>query len=579
MLSASAQAPLTPLPKLQLTTEQRAELMKSLEGQHRQYDEAEKMLKKKFSSPGYHTTLKGGDVHPTRDALSYAAALLDTGDKVLQSRAEEILHRVIALQDQNPESKTYGIWSWFMEEPLDKMAPPDWNWADFNGVQLLHVAINHRERLPADLQKMVDDAIVHASRSIQRRDVKPGYTNIAIMGTYVTLVASDLYNLPDLREYAMMRLKRFADYTRHHGGFTEYNSPTYTTVALDELARLKMHARGEDEQRIAGELYDIAWQEIAQHYHVPTGQWAGPHSRAYGTLLGGAHKTLIQRALEGRDEPRLPKPLPVALRPFFTGLDAPRLLVKTFTKGDKAREERDLVGTTYLHPSFALGSINTGEMWNQRRPLLAYWGSKEKPSFMRVRVLHDGYDFSAAQFAGVQQDNRVLAGLGFATDGGDTHISLDRIKDATVRAKDLRLRFEFGGDAAQSTLVAPDSLTLPAALKFGEVRVHLAVPFAQFGETIGRWQTGRDKDTSFLDVVLYEGDEKTIRLDALEAAALGIGVQISTSDEVPAMPVPTTQAGRLELNWPPLRLALPLRPAKAADLKKSLVIEGAPLTQ
>ena len=579
MISASAQAPLTPLPKLQLTIEQRAELMKSLEGQHKQYDEAEKMLKKPFSSPGYHTTLKGGDVHPTRDAIAYAATLLDTGDKVLQSRAEEILRRVIALQDQKPDSKTYGIWSWFMEEPLDKMAPPDWNWADFNGVQLLHVAINHRERLPAELQKMIDESIVHAARSIQRRDVKPGYTNIAIMGTYVTLIAADLYNLPDLREYAMMRLKRFADYTGHHGGFTEYNSPTYTTVALDELARLKMHARGEEAQRMAGELYDIAWQEIAQHYHVPSGQWAGPHSRAYSTLLSGAHKTLIQRALEGRHEPRLPKPLPTALRPFFTQLDAPRLLVKTFTRGDKAKNERDLVGTTYLHPSFALGSINSGEMWNQRRPLLAYWGSKEKPSFLRLRFLHDGYDFSAVQFAGVQRDGRVLAGLGFATDGGDTHISLDRIKEATIRAKDLRLRFEFGGEAARSTLVAPDRLEAPANLKFGDVHVHLAVPFAKFGDTIGRWQAGRDKDTAFLDVVLYEGDEKTIRLDHLQAAALGIAVQFSTQDETPPTPLATVEAGRLELSLPPMRLVLPLRAGKAAEWKKSVTIEGAPATQ
>ena len=35
------------------------------------------------------------------------------------------------------------------------------------------------------------------------------------------------------------------------------------------------------------------------------------------------------------------------------------------------------------------------------------------------------------------------------TDGGDTHVSLNKVKDAKVVARDLRLRFELGGPAAQ----------------------------------------------------------------------------------------------------------------------------------
>ena len=35
-------------------------------------------------------------------------------------------------------------------------------------------------------------------------------------------------------------------------------------------------------------LYYIGWEMIARHYHKPTGQWAGPHSRTYGTLTGSS---------------------------------------------------------------------------------------------------------------------------------------------------------------------------------------------------------------------------------------------------------------------------------------------------
>ena len=47
-------------------------------------------------------------------------------------------------------------------------------------------------------------------------------------------------------------------------------------------------------------LYRTAWDEIASHFHPPTRQWAGPHSRCYSTLLGRGTLALIQRATDGR---------------------------------------------------------------------------------------------------------------------------------------------------------------------------------------------------------------------------------------------------------------------------------------
>jgi hypothetical protein len=108
--------------RVELTENQRERLRQVLAPLHAQYDPLERMLRQPLRSPGYHTTLKGGFVHPTRSALHYAVALLDTGDSELQKRAQDVLRPVIALQDQNPQSKTYGIWSWFLEEPLDRCA-------------------------------------------------------------------------------------------------------------------------------------------------------------------------------------------------------------------------------------------------------------------------------------------------------------------------------------------------------------------------------------------------------------------------------------------------------------------------
>ena len=252
-----------------LTPEQCLRLHRALEREGRSYDPAERMLRLPFSSPGYHTTLKGGWVHPIRESFMYAVALLDAGGEPERTRALHILDRLLPLQDIDPASRTYGIWSWFMEEPLEKMAPPDWNWADFCGAQLLEIALTHGPLLPPPFPERIRTAIRHAARSVERRDVTLSYTNIAIMGSFVTLAAAETYEVPDLHAYAMDRLRRFHTYSRNHG-FSEYNSSTYTVIALDELGRLLRYARTPEARALAGDLYRIAWEEIANHFHAPT---------------------------------------------------------------------------------------------------------------------------------------------------------------------------------------------------------------------------------------------------------------------------------------------------------------------
>ena len=105
--------------------------------------------------------LCGDTAHPTHDAVVYAVALLDNDNIGMEKRVFDVLHEVLSLQDIKNESKTYGIWPYFSEEPLEKMAPPDWNWADCIDTQLLQIAINHRERLPADLATRLDTALIH----------------------------------------------------------------------------------------------------------------------------------------------------------------------------------------------------------------------------------------------------------------------------------------------------------------------------------------------------------------------------------------------------------------------------------
>lgn len=272
----------------------------------------------------------------------------------------------------------------------------------------------------------------------------------------------------------------------------------------------------------------------------------------------------------GADEPtfteqRLPLPCPRDLEAFFTTLTTPRDVVKTYLKATPP-----VIGTTHLEPAFALGTVNRGEFWNQRRGLVAYWGKANHPSYLHLRFLRDDYDFSAAQFFSAQRGGEVLAAVNFGTDGGNTHIGLDRLKNGVFRAKDLRLRFEFGGAAGQATLTAPAKLTESARIAFNDLHLALLVPQAVFGEEQPRWEAGQSDGRAWLDVVVYHGADREFRLGEIRQAALGLALRLSAEQASPPAINSSLRDGRLSLEWDKLRVSVPVQPDKVGVLQQAV---------
>jgi len=515
--------------------------MIQLEKWNELYDPEVKMIRKPFHSPGYHTTLKGGFVHPTRDTFTYAVALLDSGIEEYRRRAEEVLEKGLSLQDTDPSSRTYGIWSWFYEEPLEQMSPPDWNWADFCGKELLQVALDHSDRISPELLKKVKEGIYHAAQSIIRRNMGPHYTNIAIMGTYVTIVAGQVLEDEEIWTYGKNRLKRVHEYNLYHGAFTEYNSPTYTVVALEDLSRMLLHIKDEECLKMIEDLYQIGWKCLAEHFHPQTWQWAGPHSRCYNSIQDKMLWSRIQIATGGKvrfmpdDElesginwHRIKLKCPEKFLPYFTDLNCERYIRETFYKGSEG--ERSQTAVTYMTPQYAIGSFHQSEMWNQRRAIIGYFGNHKQPLCMHLRFLHDGYDYSSATLHCVQSKNKLLAILNFATDGGDTHISLDRIKDATIQASDLRLRLEFTG--AIDLLECPDEWDLNNSVtcKVNDTFIHFMIPKCTFGEYPISYEINREDGKIGIDVICYQGEKRFICFNELSEAICVMAMQIYSGD-------------------------------------------------
>lgn len=549
---------------VRLSEAERKILRESLDKQHEKYDPKEQMITKTLNAWNYHTDAETGIFHEVRASFSYAVGLLDLGDPQYEQRAFDIIRKTITLQDTISANKTCGIWPYYLEEPLaTKKSPADWNWADFNGVSLLDVYMGHQDKLPADLKATIRTSLIYAARSIQKRDVQPGYTNIAIMGTYVTYLVSHLFDLPDMQTYATNRLQKFYDYTLQRG-FTEYNSPTYTIVALDELDRMKRHIIDKDAKPKIDRLYRTGWEIIAKHYHKPSGQWAGPHSRSYSTLLTPSVTGVFKQASGGKiDLPgAMPRPdvkikhrIPADLLPYFLAPKYPRTQTDNLTT-----DEPKIIGTTYLTDQYALSSANRSNLWNQRRPFLVYWGTPASPHYLQVRVLHDLYDFSAAAFYSEQKENSILAGINFMTNGGDKHINIDKLKDGKFTAKDLRLRFEFG-HVPPGQLAVPGKVNEPFSVHADGLDLSFQLFHAAFGDYKGHWEKGGDGNVSWIDYVIYSGENKELNLSSMEDATLGFTFGVNESKAGYINPVVSNTDNTLQARWKGMRIEIPGKPA------------------
>ncbi|CQR51624.1 hypothetical protein [Paenibacillus riograndensis] len=507
-------------------------LIRKMQSLGSRYNPELRMLQSPFSSPGYHTTLRGVEfIHSTRDSLSYALGLLDTELAEHEPRAFGIIAQVVSLQDTDRSRDTFGIWPWFYEEPLAQMAPPDWNWADFCGSRLIQALKRHGNRFPEALRKAVADSVSYACEAIIKRNVGPDYTNIAILGAFVTRIAGEQLERGDFADYGLKRLQKLYDYTMKRGAFQEYNSPVYTYIAILELSKLHSETMDDQVRGLTRELIDLTWRSVAGYYHPATGQWSGPHSRSYETLLNNQSKAFLQVATRGTVMFFGWEELPYEEEWYKSGFECPAACLEAFSV-PRTQEIRQLYegdetdGTgkwavTYMTPRVSIGSFTNSDLWNQRRPLLVYADNNGLPVYMQLRCLHDGYDFCSARFKSKQEQGQVLFGIDFITDGGDTHPNLD-LTGGAIEAGDLRLRLEIGG---QLKGVAAKSTAEGASIRVGEAHCVLTTWFAAFTGHSGAgrdwtWEVHETGDRILVELILYSGPRKRIDLHALQQAAM-----------------------------------------------------------
>lgn len=509
-------------------------LMQKLEELHSFYDENEGLIGEIHSKSlvGYHSR-RTGLVHGTNKSAEYAAAIFHTGQKEYYNRAERVFIRLAELQDTDPESDTFGLWSYYAEEDLRNMEAPDYNFSDFIGKHFIEALEERGDEISPETADIMRTALRNAMACSIKRNVSPDYSNISMMSSMTIISAGELLNDESLKAAGKARLKKAYEYNKYSGAFSEYNSSTYTPLAIAELTRMIMFFKDAECRRMAEELHDLAWENISNYYSVKIGELAPPQKRCYHDLDDGQLCAFIYLATDGRyGELRTTDALilsylmlPVKCpEKFFCNFEktGARFIKKRYYKRNNMRtpdedtviirslDSPDLYASTYITDTFAIGAFNKSDLWNQRRTCSAVWNCGGIHRGFRLRCIKGDYDFCSGVVSADMSGGVVLACVGFVNDHGDYHYILDKTKDAVITTNYLGFVFELCGDTDGVEISEKDGIYV-----ISDDTVEISVSIKEWVFDGEKANIRFNKERKVIELIAYEGEEKTIDLNTV----------------------------------------------------------------
>lgn len=222
-----------------------------------------------------------------------------------------------------------------------------------------------------------------------------GYNdNMPAKATLGLVLGGELLNEPEAVDYGLWQLRQMRAQLTRRGINSEFNSPTYTPLALHAMAAIREFAKNPEAREVAGSIEARLWLDIAARFHPEMGMPSGPHSRYY-TVDALGHASIMASLLwfvlgdKARPSPQLlfdpasglvlhhmgDAPFniaqmcwiaaghyhlpPIALE-LFSGKTYPFHAVATFEGGDFGPDvpARDGRIETVLYPDFTLASSN-----------------------------------------------------------------------------------------------------------------------------------------------------------------------------------------------------------------------------
>ncbi|MHC4505576.1 MAG: hypothetical protein ACYTFI_19900 [Planctomycetota bacterium] len=285
--------------------------------------------------------------------------------------------------DDRPGERKHGVWRTRLTE-----TKVDYNWREFVGTALILILEEFGDRLPADLVKDVRAALLRAAQGAKQRDVGAGYTNIAIMSSFLMDYVGTHEERQDLQDLGRRKAGQIYKGYYRHKTFDEYNSPTYYGVNLMALAMWRKHACWDQMRAMGADMEADLWRDIGDFYHPGMKNMCGPFVRAYGMdmteyvaivglwigmALGDGKLAPLPQQRGRKGGERSYSPVIAILERIVPDEVIPRLA--RFSGGPRVLERVCSRGkvTARIDETLMIGAMQLKRRWEQHFPATIYW--------------------------------------------------------------------------------------------------------------------------------------------------------------------------------------------------------------
>ena len=211
----------------------------------------------------------------------------DADARILKGRPDapcqtQLLHLAEKMQDQNPDSRTFGNFRWYWNSP----GVTDHNAVEFALARMFNIYLDTPQPLSQEDKDILYRMFERSVNVCMSRRIRPDYTNIAFYNAVHLILLGQILEREDVLQRGKDRLANIAAHIWNHGVF-EYNSPAYYPINIDTLQLGLRHIEDVETQRLILGLLELFWTDMSLHWFKSGLRLAGAQSRTYSYLHGG----------------------------------------------------------------------------------------------------------------------------------------------------------------------------------------------------------------------------------------------------------------------------------------------------
>jgi hypothetical protein len=327
-------------------------------------------------------------------AASVDEAIAFEGDRdAAKDKAEHVFLHLLDLQDQNPQSETYGHWPLNLR-PTPQEASKNTLPVELMGSLMVYFAERYQSQMSDTLRRTFDTTLRHIYDSNFYRKPVTHYGHHEAKYTTAKLIFGQRYEDAELVEDGFASLKQTLERVTTKG-MTEYGGLPWFWHWVQAFTCAWQLIKDPEIRSELSRMLDYLWKERATFYLG--GAWIGPHARIWPHDMPKDTNVLHDYVQYG--DFQLPTPMPRTEYAGFLAYEAPATTIQTalHKSSEPVEIKRQIpkqIGTAendtdvlhsylYVTESFAMGGMwerirefdNEQHRWDVAFPLDANPGS------------------------------------------------------------------------------------------------------------------------------------------------------------------------------------------------------------